>query len=250
LNQDESSVISHWDMIPVQIQRELDDFYSSNFKEGNDGKCEYRGGSPRKKECEILVSLMLQMKPPTTIDWGLGDAAACISIVLAKQHLGIRDRHISLDPYQSTTSKDVGLIQLQQRKLDDDVEFLAKRSDDYLVAAAALGRTFDFIFVDGDHSLGGKVADAHLADRVLRPGGVIAFHDGLFNSTATAVQYLLEEQHYELIRLESDPRWKMLRRQVRHAWRLGAWYALNVIPSLGISIACLKKPSTTQLVCS
>jgi hypothetical protein len=230
-------------LIPERIQREIDDFYSSSFKLGNDGAVEYRGGSPRKEECEILADLVLRLKPTRTIDWGLGDAAVCISIVLAKKHLGLGDRHISLDPFQSSTSKDVGLIQLQNRNLADDVEFLADRSDDYLVAAAAKENTFDFMFVDGDHSFGAKVADAQLADRVLRPGGVIAFHDGLFNSTAAAVQYLIKDRGYELVRLDVERRWKVRARQIRHMRRLGTWYAFNVVPWLGISIACLKKPS-------
>lgn len=230
-------------MLPETIQHEIDDFYSSSFKVGSDGVVEYRGGSPRKEECEILSGLVLRLKPTRTIDWGLGDAAVCMSIALAKKHLGISDRHISLDPFQSSASKDVGLIQLQNRNLTDDVEFLAERSDDYLVAAAAKDSAFDFMFVDGDHSFGAKVTDAQLADRVLRPGGIIAFHDGLFNSTAAAVEYLIKDRHYELVRLDVEQRWKVLARQIRHMRRLGSWYAFNVVPWLGISIACLKKPS-------
>jgi predicted O-methyltransferase YrrM len=228
-------------VIPDSIQREIDDFYSSTFKIDSEGVSAHRGGSPRKEESELIASLVLRLKPIATLDWGLGDAAVCMAITLAKRHLGISVPHITLDPFQHSISKDVGLIQLRERKIDGDVEFLAQRSDEYLVAAAAAGRTFDFIFVDGDHSFGGKVTDAYLADRVLRPGGVIAFHDGLFKSTAAAVQFLIEQGNYELIPLKSGPRWKSMARQIRHARRLRTSYAAKVIPALGVSIACLKK---------
>jgi methyltransferase family protein len=229
-------------LIPDTIQSEIDDFYRSSLKVDCHGVVAHRGGSPRKVECELLANLVLSIRPVDTIDWGLGDAAVCIAIVLAKRQLGIQRPHISLDPFQTLLSKDVGLIQLRQRQLDRDVEFLPQRSEDYLVAAAATGLKFDFIFVDGDHGYGAKITDAHLADRVLKPGGVLAFHDGLFNSTAAAVQYLLRDRNYELMPLPCEPRWKSAARQIRHARRLGFSYAAKVIPALGVSIACLRKP--------
>ena len=143
-------------MIPDTIQREIDDFYRSSLKVDCDGVVAHRGGSPRKEECELLANLVLSLRPVNTIDWGLGDAAVCMAIVLAKRQLGIQQRHISLDPFQTSISKDVGLIQLRQRQLDGDVEFLPQRSEDYLVAAAAADLTFDFIFVDGDHGYGAE----------------------------------------------------------------------------------------------
>lgn len=39
------------------------------------------------------------------------------------------------------------------------------------------GQTFDLVFVDGDHSYESVRADIEFASKVIRPGGVIAFHD-------------------------------------------------------------------------
>lgn len=36
---------------------------------------------------------------------------------------------------------------------------------------------FDFIFIDGDHTLAGVTADFELYGSLVRPGGIIAFHD-------------------------------------------------------------------------
>jgi hypothetical protein len=228
--------------LPPTIQSHLDEFYSSPNKIDCEGKCLYRGGSPRKIECELLARLVLDVTPVRTIDWGLGDAAACIAIVLARKELCTHGKHVSLDPFQHSISKDVGLIQLQSRGLREGVDFREDRSEDFLVEAARSNRAFDFIFVDGDHSLGGKVTDAYLADRVLRPGGIIAFHDSLFKSTSAAISFLMRSRSYELVDLGVEKSWKIALRSLRHASRLGAHYAFSIIPRLGVSIAALRKP--------
>jgi len=225
------------------IQCHIDDFYSSAFKRDCEGNVGYRGGSPRKQECELLARLVLQLKPETSLDWGLGDAAVCMVIALAKRELGISKRHISLDPLQHSISKDVGLIQLQQMGLLEDVDFREDRSEEFLVQAMRSNRAFDFIFVDGDHSFGGKVIDAHLAERALKPGGVIAFHDALFESTAAAISLLIRDHRYHLLDLRFEPIWQVALRCARHAPRLGIRYAYKIVPRLGISIAALRKPS-------
>ena len=45
------------------------------------------------------------------------------------------------------------------------------------VAAALAGRKADFLFIDGDHTVGGVTADYLDYREFVRPGGIIAFHD-------------------------------------------------------------------------
>ena len=233
-------------IIPGSIQCHIDDFYSSAFKHDCEGGLSYRGGSPRKQECELLARLVLQLKPVATLDWGLGDGAVCMAIVLARRELGISGRHISLDPFQQMIAKNVGLIQLQSRGLWEDVDFREDRSEKFLVEAAKSNRAFDFIFVDGDHSFDSKISDAHLANRVLKPDGIIAFHDALFDSTAAAVSLLMKHHAYSLLNSSVEPKWKIVARCIRHAARLGIRYTWEVVPRLGLSIAVLRKPSRTE----
>lgn len=39
------------------------------------------------------------------------------------------------------------------------------------------GETFDFLFIDGDHSYDGVKADYEMYSALVRPGGIVAFHD-------------------------------------------------------------------------
>lgn len=45
------------------------------------------------------------------------------------------------------------------------------------VRALLAGRPFDFLFIDGDHSYEGVKKDFFLFQPLVRPGGIIAFHD-------------------------------------------------------------------------
>jgi predicted O-methyltransferase YrrM len=45
------------------------------------------------------------------------------------------------------------------------------------VVRALDGETVDFLFIDGDHTERGVEADYHMYSQLVRPGGLIAFHD-------------------------------------------------------------------------
>jgi cephalosporin hydroxylase len=45
------------------------------------------------------------------------------------------------------------------------------------VADALSGASLDFLFIDGDHTYGGVRADYEMYGELVRPGGLIAFHD-------------------------------------------------------------------------
>ena len=45
------------------------------------------------------------------------------------------------------------------------------------VKRALAGRAVDFLFIDGDHTYDGVAADFHSYSSLVRPGGMIAFHD-------------------------------------------------------------------------
>jgi hypothetical protein len=84
-------------------------------------------------------------------------------------HSGDRDRQIAR-LYQNINAffhrpKLVRVLQKQSRDV----------SDDELIRTG--GDKFQFVSVDGDHTMAGCLHDLHLADRVLAPGGIVAVDD-------------------------------------------------------------------------
>jgi predicted O-methyltransferase YrrM len=60
-----------------------------------------------------------------------------------------------------------------------DYKVYIKRSTtlNYLVRQYGSGETFDFIYIDADHTTVGVLMDAELAWPLLKPGGIMAFDD-------------------------------------------------------------------------
>ena len=71
-----------------------------------------------------------------------------------------------------SNSKNVHIL---KQEFGDRYQFLDAASPDGL--AHIPDGSFDWIFVDGDHLVNGVLADLHAAERLSRPGGVIACHD-------------------------------------------------------------------------
>lgn len=87
--------------------------------------------------------------------------------------------------------------------------------------AALRGRSIDLLFIDGDHSYEGVKRDFELYSPLVRPGGMIAFHDILPHSNpACQVDLFWNEirigaEHYEFVDRADDAR--------------GAWGGIGVI---------------------
>ena len=56
---------------------------------------------------------------------------------------------------------------------------------DRLVKATG-GKPLDFLFIDGDHAFKGVKSDFQLYSELVRPGGLIAFHDIIPGAPARA----------------------------------------------------------------
>lgn len=56
------------------------------------------------------------------------------------------------------------------------------------VTAALGGRGIDFLFIDGDHSAAGARSDFEMYGPLVRPGGIIAFHDVMPDVTDPGIQ--------------------------------------------------------------
>ena len=63
---------------------------------------------------------------------------------------------------------------IRQLDCERHVEFVVRPSLDFMAGA---GETFDFIFLDGDHSARAVYLETAAACRLLRPGGAILLHD-------------------------------------------------------------------------
>jgi predicted O-methyltransferase YrrM len=222
-------------------QASLNDFYSSPLKKGEDGSEHFiNRSSLSRDEVEALAAIVEKYKPEKTLEVGLALAASCAAIIMAKRSAGLKERHIALDPFQDNLTKNAGLLELKRLGLLGDLDYRREFSETFLTNAYTANQKFDFIFIDGSHTIGQAVTDAFLSDKVLNPGGLIAIHDAILFSTSASVKYLLWEKGYELV-LPAKYSYKVIGRMVKYLLKLGRWYCWHAIPRIQRSVIVLRK---------
>lgn len=228
--------------LPGAVSRVVNEYYANPVKIAADQTThDLRLASPTLGEARVLAELVLAVSANASLEIGLGVAGSTISIAAAKKYLGRGAKHVALDPYQVERSSSIGLSEIAKCGLEDQVYWLPQRSEVFLQAAGARGEKYDFIFVDGGHTIGQTVVDAYYVDPILRSRGVVVFHDGLLFSTAAAVKYLRDELGYELLRLPKDSLWKTAGRSLKYVARLGVSYVKTVVPCMHGSLVALQR---------
>jgi predicted O-methyltransferase YrrM len=233
--------------IPSGVSTFIDRFFDTPMKRDKNGILhDIRRSSLRRDEASVLAALVCDLKPERSLEIGLAEGGSCVAIVASRRYHNLFTPHIVLDPFQETHAGGSGLIELQRLGLQQEIDWYSERSEFFLHKQWIQGKTdIDFAFVDGGHDVGQKLTDAFYLNKVLRPGGVVAFHDALLISTAMAVYYLAKECGYSIITLPADNHLARMARSARYVFRLGRWYALCVIPTLCRSLVALRKPNST-----
>ena len=106
----------------------------------------------------------------------IGAAYGYSTVVMAQ----VAKRVVSVDPHTGHDSLHALEANLEIHGVSDKVVVAPFRSGEYL--PSLLPGTFDMAFVDGDHTQESVEWDIRWCLRLVRPGGVIAFHDYHENS--------------------------------------------------------------------
>lgn len=134
-------------------------------------------------EGEYLHKLIKENKFKKTLEtgFGLGLSAACI--ITASQ-----SKHVGIDPFQENYNN-TGLKNIEKLGLTNNLEFYADYSHNVLPKLLNEKRTFDFIFIDGDHKFDGQFVDFYYASLLLEKNGFIVLHDTWMRSTTYLLNY-------------------------------------------------------------
>ena len=132
---------------------------------------------PMQKRSEILrlVALLKARRPSTICEIG---AARCGTTFLLAYAAALDATIITLD-LEFTPSR---MAAVQHFATDEQqIICLPKNSHERetlkAVTACLKGRSLDVLYIDGDHSYAGIKADFNLYSPLVRPGGIIIFHD-------------------------------------------------------------------------
>jgi predicted O-methyltransferase YrrM len=143
-----------------------------------------RSSAVKFSEGEYLHELVRANGFGKTLETGLGLGLSAASVMSAS-----RGRHVAVDPFQADYGN-CGLKNLERLGLADKLEFYADYSHSVLPRLLAQRRTFEFIFIDGDHKFDGQFVDFYYAASLIEQGGFIVLHDTWMRGTSYLISYV------------------------------------------------------------
>lgn len=150
-------------------------------------------------EGEYLHNLIKANKLKKTLETGFGLGLSAASIITATQ-----SKHVGIDPFQENYDSQ-GLKNIEKLGLKDNLEFYADYSHNVLPKLLSEGRTFDFIFIDGDHKYDGQFIDFYYAALLLEKNGFIVLHDTWMRGTDYLANYI-QNNRKDFVRIKQDLR--------------------------------------------
>lgn len=138
----------------------------------------------KESEALFMYELIKKHALKRTLETGFGYARSASHIISATE-----SKHIGMDPFQKHYGNG-GLENIKRLGLEHLMEFHGDYSHNVLPKIHAEGKTFQFIFIDGDHKFDGEFVDYYYADLLLEQNGYMLLHDTWMRSTALVMKWI------------------------------------------------------------
>lgn len=148
-----------------------------------------------QQTAEFLYSLIRITTPEIVIEIGTANGNSAIAIGQALEDNGIGKLY-AIDPDE----QELVTLAIKKAKLQKRIEYVIDYSFN---AIPSLHLNYvDFVFIDGNHSYENVVTDFNLVKNLIRPGGIIVFHDTIFHpGPRRLIQELQKEGTFDIITL-------------------------------------------------
>ncbi len=171
-----------------------------------------------RHEGQRIYEMVLRERPQRTLEVGMALGLSSLWICQALSELGT-GHHIAIDPHQAGEFGNAGLANVARAGCAERLTFYEEPSHRVLPRLEAQGLKVDLIFIDGMHLFDYAFVDLFFADRLLRPGGMLIFHDVGLPGVAKVVRFAVGNLGY--VEESQPPGTPRARRVLRRARRLG-----------------------------
>jgi predicted O-methyltransferase YrrM len=134
-----------------------------------------------------LYELLRKLKPRETLEIGMGYGFSTLFILAATID---GSHHTAIDPFQRSHWCAIGLANAQALGAPSSFRFIEERSDQSAVDLAREFRSFDLIFIDGNHRFDDVLVDFYLYAELCRVGGMIIFDDTWMSSIQSVLSFV------------------------------------------------------------
>ncbi|MGA3163975.1 MAG: class I SAM-dependent methyltransferase [Verrucomicrobiota bacterium] len=136
-----------------------------------------------------LYKLYCESKPKSSLEVGMAYGFSTIFFLaaLAKNGSG---SHIAIDPFQKSLWHGIGLQKIIETRSEGVTRFMEDYSFHAVTDLSRAGRTFEFIFIDGNHRFDDVLVDFTLCARLCPIGGLIIFDDLWMPSVQMVISFI------------------------------------------------------------
>ena len=141
--------------------------------------------------CEFIAALIKMTGAANVLEIGVFEGETAVKMVSALPYGG-KYTGIDINKYLKYDLKSFGA----------EVELIEGES--IKVMQAMKPKQFDFIFVDGDHSWANILPEFKELERVIKPGGIIAYHDTIHFADVKKLMQYAQYYKYNVITLNTS----------------------------------------------
>jgi predicted O-methyltransferase YrrM len=156
------------------------------------------------EEGSFLQKVIRDTHPAISLEIGIAFGISTMFICEALREVGSQ-KHIAIDPgplYRPGTDAldrcGLGLLNIERCGYRGLVDFHEAPSELALPELLKRGQRIDFAFVDGWHTFDHCLVDLFYINRLLNPGGVVAFHDARMASIRRVIRYVANYPAYRV----------------------------------------------------
>ena len=172
-------------------------------------------------EAQSLYDMVRTLGATHTAEVGLAKGISAMAICKALDDNN-QGHHDVMDPFQANYGN-AGVAMLHRAGLDKRVTFHRAFAEEVFPSLQEL----DFVFIDASHLFDLTLVEFVLADKKLRTGGVIAFHDMWMPSLRKVLRYVLTNRSYRIVKPAVSPGGPVTPVSARPArWNLLRWVPL------------------------
>ena len=164
--------------------------YIENFRRFfiKNGKIEIKIHSAiKKEEGRLITELIKKYNLKKCVEVGMAFGTSAFYILSCEN-----TTLISIDPFQTTQWKSMGLNLIKEMKLNDRHTLIEKKS--YIGLPEIIQKygenNFDFVFIDGWHVFDATLLDFYFSDKLIKIGGIILIDDALHKGVEKCVKYI------------------------------------------------------------
>jgi predicted O-methyltransferase YrrM len=143
-----------------------------------------------------LYRTVRELGPTTVLEVGMAYGIATLAIASALDDAAGGGQVISIDPNQSRHWRNIGVLNLERSDLDRHHRLIERV--DYLALPQLVTdrQTIQFAYIDGWHTFDYTLLDFFYIDRMLAPGGVVAFNDCALPSVRKVLRFVTSHRRY------------------------------------------------------